>query len=110
MRVIDRRRQPGASAEGIAMPMKPPIHRPPGWAPPRKRADPYYVSAEWRAVRLLVLRRDRGICQRCGNPGADTVHHRIERKDGRSDHPSNLEAVHRRCHNHAHPRKGGARD
>ena len=85
----------------------PPVHRPPGWSPPVKRTDPYYLTAEWRAVRAYVLRRDGGICLRCGLPGANTVHHTIERRDGGSDDPSNLESVHRGCHNRAHPDKGG---
>ncbi len=74
-----------------------------------KHTDPYYLSPEWRYVRRLVLHRDGGICQHCGMSGADTVHHLVERRDGGSDEPSNLAAVHRRCHNRLHPAKGSAR-
>ena len=88
----------------------PPTHRPAGWKPSLKTAEPYYVSREWRRLRAYVLHRDRGICQRCGKPGASTAHHIIERKHGGSDNPSNLEAMHRACHNAAHPNKGGRRD
>jgi 5-methylcytosine-specific restriction endonuclease McrA len=95
------------------MPNRPPVHRP--FRPSttkrqHKRADPYYTSAHWRRLRALVLERDQGICQRCGRPGADTVHHIIERSHGGSDDPRNLEAVHRHCHNRVHPDKGGNHD
>jgi len=92
------------------MPTMPPRFRPPGWAPPAKRADPFYTSKRWRELRAYVLKRDGGICQRCGRPGARLVHHVIERKDGGSDHPDNLEAVHTACHSAAHPTKGGRHD
>jgi 5-methylcytosine-specific restriction protein A len=89
------------------MPKRPPVHKPAGWRPSVKRVDEFYRSPAWRRLRAYVLQRDRGICQRCHKPGADTAHHLIERKDGGADDPSNCEAVHRRCHNTAHPAKGG---
>jgi 5-methylcytosine-specific restriction endonuclease McrA len=92
------------------MPAMPPRHRPAGWRPAVKRTDPFYQSRGWQQTRAYVLRRDGGVCQRCGLPGADTAHHIIERKDGGSDDPPNLEAIHRRCHNRAHPTKGGSHD
>jgi 5-methylcytosine-specific restriction endonuclease McrA len=62
-----------------------------------------------RAQRKLagsVVARDRGICHICGQPGADTDHHLMAKRDGGADHPANLCAVHRGCHNSAHRRRG----
>lgn len=75
-----------------------------------KQTDAFYLSAAWRQTRRFVLSRDQGICQRCGLPGADTVHHKVERAEGGSDDPINLEAIHRRCHNRVHPEKGGTHE
>lgn len=92
------------------MPSRPPLHRPVGWSPSVKRTDPFYQSRAWRRVRDFVVQRDGGICRHCGLAGADTAHHIVERRDGGSDDPANLAAVHRRCHNRAHPNKGGRHD
>jgi 5-methylcytosine-specific restriction enzyme A len=75
-----------------------------------KKADPFYVSHEWRAFRDQVLKRDHGRCRRCGRP-ARTVHHIRELTDGgtRLD-PANAESVCNRCHALAHPSKGGRHD
>ena len=90
------------------MPMMPPKHRPLGWQPSSRSGsrDKFYQSPEWRALRSFVLRRDRGICARCGLSGSTFVHHRVERRDGGSDHPDNLEAMHKRCHAALHAAKG----
>lgn len=53
-----------------------------------------------------MIRRDGGICALCGEPGADTADHIVERRDGGSDDPANLRAVHRGCHNRRHGRRG----
>jgi len=92
------------------MPTAPPLFRPLGWRPPVKKADPFYLSSEWRQLRDFVLMRDGGRCRRCGKP-ARTVHHIIEIRDGgeRLD-PNNCESV---CNDHhaiAHPEKGGKHD
>jgi len=48
----------------------------------------------WEATRQFVLRRDRGICYICGEPGADQIDHvRNQARQG-SDNPENLRAVH----------------
>ena len=90
--------------------MRPPKHRPLGWSPPLKVADAFYLSKGWRDPELCPRARSRHLPALQGLAGADTVHHIIERKDGGSDEPSNLEAVHRRCHAALHPNKGRRHD
>ncbi len=92
------------------MPWKPPVHRPHGWKPAERRPvdaiDRSYGTQAWRKLRAAVIARDQGICQLCGQPGADTVHHVVEKRRGGSDDLANLKAIHRGCHNRAH---GGRR-
>ena len=92
------------------MPWKPPIHRPPGWTPAKRvrrdAIDRAYGTQAWRKLAAAVIARDQGICHLCGQPGADTAHHLIEKRRGGSDDPANLRAVHRGCHNRAHARMG----
>lgn len=60
---------------------------------------PRTSTAEWRALRKLVLRRDAGICHVCGKPGATDVDHVIPFGEGGTDEPSNLAPIHPRpCH------------
>ncbi len=94
------------------MPMRPPLHRPPWWSgvPPRapKRSDPahrHYGTQAWRKAALAAVERDHGLCALCGRPGADTADHVVERRHGGTDHPSNLRAVHRGCHNRRHRKR-----
>lgn len=78
-------------------------------AKPRVRTDNIdrdYGKQAWRKLALSIIERDRGICCVCDRPGADTAHHRIEKRDGGSDTPSNLRAAHRTCHNRLHSRRG----
>jgi 5-methylcytosine-specific restriction endonuclease McrA len=51
----------------------------------------------WTTTRTRILRRDRGICHVCHQPGADQVDHITPRAEGGDDSDSNLAAV------HAHP-------
>lgn len=92
------------------MPSKPPLHRAPGWKPARRvrsdAIDRQYGTQAWRKKARSVIERDRGICAICKQPGADTAHHKVEKRQGGTDDPSNLEAVHRGCHNAAHGRRG----
>ena len=92
------------------LPWKPPIHRPPGWSRAKRvrrdRLDRDYGTQAWRKLAASVIARDHGICHLCGQPGADTAHHLVEKRRGGSDDPSNLKAVHRGCHNRAHGRRG----
>jgi 5-methylcytosine-specific restriction endonuclease McrA len=85
------------------MPSRPPLHRPLGWhKPPPKITDPFYQTQAWRKTRAFVLARDGYRCAICGLCGANVAHHIIERTDGGSDDPSNLQAVHAGCHSRAH--------
>jgi len=49
------------------------------------------------ASKKAIFRRDRGICQLCGQPGADEIDHIKPWAEGGSDEPSNLRAVHHGC-------------
>ncbi|MTK11872.1 MAG: HNH endonuclease [Clostridiaceae bacterium] len=69
-------------------------------------AKSYHTHA-WRKLAASVIKRDAGMCHICGKPGADTAHHLIEKRDGGTDDPRNLRAVHRECHNKAHPYRKG---
>lgn len=95
------------------MPSKPSLHRAPGWAPFKRvrtdRIDREYGTQRWRKLALSIIERDRGICAICGLPGADTAHHKVEKREGGKDEPTNLEAVHRGCHNAAHGARGRGR-
>ena len=61
---------------------------------PEKRADPFYLSAEWKALRLACLRRDRFRCtiQGCGQP-ACVADHIVSRKAGGADELANLRSL-----------------
>jgi len=91
------------------LPYAPPKHRPPGWRPAApKPTNPFYGSTFWQALREHVRQRDRGICARCGDPGARSVDHIIPRELGGMDHPSNLRLLCRKCDNKRHAEKGKA--
>ncbi len=53
-------------------------------------------TREWRQVRAQVLDRDGHRCQLCGAP-ATHVDHVTPKRDGGSDHPSNLRALCAAC-------------
>ncbi|MBQ8616280.1 MAG: HNH endonuclease [Clostridia bacterium] len=83
-----------------------------------KKADPFYLSKEWRMVREEALARDKYVCQEClrlFNAGhtikvrpAAMVHH----VKPREEYPelslvlSNLESLCYKHHNVIHPEKG----
>lgn len=50
-----------------------------------------------RRVVAAVIERDGGICQLCGQPGADTADHVLARALGGTDDLDNLQAAHGRC-------------
>jgi 5-methylcytosine-specific restriction endonuclease McrA len=64
-------------------------------------ADPRLQTVAWRRLRLLVLERDRGVCQVAGpdcTKVATCVDHIVARADGGDCWaPSNLRASCRRC-------------
>lgn len=65
----------------------------------------FYNSKEWKAVRILAIKRDHNLCQHCLKEGrytmSDVVDHRIELKDNfelRAD-LDNLQCLCHACHN-----------
>jgi 5-methylcytosine-specific restriction protein A len=63
-------------------------------APLIKRADPFYLSTEWKETRARVLERDG---HRCTIPGCDRrafiCDHIISRRAGGSDDDANLRSL-----------------
>jgi 5-methylcytosine-specific restriction endonuclease McrA len=57
-----------------------------------KKVDSFYVSPEWRTVRLAVLKRDRFKCVLCGER-ATTVDHIVRRREGGTESPANLRSL-----------------
>jgi HNH endonuclease len=69
----------------------------PGQTPKRFQPDPR-VTAKWKRVRKIALRRDHSTCTRCGQPAAD-VDHKIELIDGGEPFElDNLQALCAACH------------
>jgi 5-methylcytosine-specific restriction endonuclease McrA len=74
-------------------------HQRPAWfGSTRKQRLP----KDWTTRRLVVLKRDKGVCYICGEPGADTIDHVIP-GDDHSLH--NLKAVHDKVAPHCHRTK-----
>ncbi len=59
---------------------------------PDKRADPYYLTPEWRELRRQTLERDGGRCVLCGRP-AVVADHVVSRKAGGADALHNLRSL-----------------
>lgn len=56
---------------------------------------PARTGRRWREHTVpRVLRRDKGICHLCDQPGADTADHVIPAAHGGTDHLDNLKAAH----------------
>lgn len=49
-------------------------------------AKAFYESAAWRRTRAYILKRDAGLCVRCGAPGC-IVHHKTELTPRNIDDP-----------------------
>lgn len=42
----------------------------------REFAKEFYQSKEWKNLRNYIFKRDKGLCQKCGEPGK-IVHHKV---------------------------------
>ncbi len=84
------------------MPTRPRAHRP--RTAPQKKADPFYKSAQWLALRKIVLQRD-PLCVECKAAGKLTPASHVDHKISRRDRPDlacdldNLRALCPSCHN-----------
>lgn len=88
------------------MPRRIPSFRPrPKSAARPTAAERGYCSAAWRRTRLLVIARDKGICQICGElvigKGEAHIDHIIPKPLG-TDALNNLRLTHRKCHSKRH--------
>lgn len=52
------------------------------------------LPPNWESLKRQVISRDKGICYRCGNPGADSADHKKARALGGTDSLLNLRAIH----------------
>jgi 5-methylcytosine-specific restriction endonuclease McrA len=82
-----------------------PTYKPPGALPAatpasRKADIAWYMSARWRALRIVILRRD-PICRGCEREASSAVDH-IQPRKVRPDlawDETNLQGICRTCHN-----------
>lgn len=87
----------------------------PGWKADAERGTAHQrgYGYAWSKLRLVILRRDNGLCQcpecqggRLRLTPANQVHHIVGRTEAKRrgwtpeeiDHPSNLQAVNQKCH------------
>lgn len=78
----------------------------PGWNKNPGNALP----KNWGRLRRAALRRDRGVCYICGQPGADTVDHVLPRWKGGTDDLDNLGSAHETpCHKRKSQKESGER-
>lgn len=71
-------------------------HQRPAWYGSTRKAR---LPRDWQTRRIIVLKRDKGICYLCGEPNADTVDHVIAGDDHSLE---NLRAVHDKVAPHCH--------
>lgn len=55
---------------------------------------PKRTGRPWQRQKARIIRRDRGICHICGQPGADSADHIVPHAHGGTDRLDNLAAVH----------------
>lgn len=73
----------------------------------REFAREFYRSKAWRETRAYILRRDHGLCVKCGKPG-EIVHHKTHLTPENISDPEialgedNLETLCRDCHGIEH--------
>ena len=74
-----------------------------GW-PTTSRHERGY-GTEWSKLRLVILKRDSGLCQCDQCKGgqirvriATEVHHLVSKAKGGTDDPANLQALNKTCH------------
>lgn len=76
----------------------------------KKFSKKIYNSAKWKKIRNYILTRDFYMCQICGEPNCDTVHHIIELTPININdmnitlNPDNLITVCKQCHDEIHSR------
>ncbi|MDU6924012.1 HNH endonuclease signature motif containing protein [Franconibacter helveticus] len=79
-------------------------HRGTGWERHNKgkTAAQRGYGAEWRRVRNIVIRRDKGLCQSCKRQGifrpGSSVDHIVAKAHGGSNKLDNLECICSECH------------
>lgn len=73
-----------------------------------KKSKKFYDSPAWKKTREAYRAKQNGICERCGQPNAEIVHHKEYLNDERlndSDYTlnfENLELLCIDCHNREH--------
>lgn len=74
-----------------------------GGAVMQEYAKRFYLSKAWRETRAYIIKRDMGLCVRCGKPG-EIVHHKEHITPQNINNPAitlsedNLETLCRECH------------
>ena len=69
----------------------------------RDFAKELYLSPLWKRIRAYIIKRDLGLCVRCGKPG-EIVHHKVHLTPQNINDPDialgedNLELLCRECH------------
>lgn len=82
----------------------PTMHKPSGgWQDERRGTSTERgYGAEWQRLRMQILRRDAGLCQPCLRRGQTTsghaVDHMVNKAQGGTDNPENLQTICRPCH------------
>lgn len=101
------------------MPIRPPLHRPEGWRPPKRQsrrrtdeADRFYDTHRWRLLSDACKARDGYQCtsDACrtvnrGHGGRLVAAHIIPRRQGGPDALSNLRTLCPSCDNKIEPRR-----
>lgn len=81
-------------------------------APAAKRTDPFYLSPQWRRLRVLVLKRDKHKCSWCGRDVSGIGQARVDHVVPRRQRPdlaltaSNCRALCVACDGKRHQEKG----